>query len=417
MGCGSSRADRGSESWWMMAKILVTGGPVHTMLDAVKIITNRFKGGRMVALAEALAGKGHEVTFIGSRYGRTPRFAPILLEIHQGFADYRRLVKKHTPENDMVILGAAVANLMPFPPWDVTKKFPSHDYHEGAEIMVPFRVTPRVISEVKRTDPFTTLVGFKLLQGVSREELVRAAYTIVSEANAAFVIANDADNLDEKLIVTRERSVIPALDVTVGRPEQAFLESIGCPEILVDFLDQVARDEHYSTEWATQRSFLSMTELSSTIAEAEKRYWRVIADHRAIIENSGTAGDIVFGCVAVAVEDGGFVVSPRGKKALDESPVYVSEVDHEKLTVVSHGGKPSLNAPLLDWVFRHNPHIGGLLHHHGTGDGSQVYPYAPPGTVRDSQRQLDESIGRDVMVFEIEHHGVFRLLSREECNV
>ena len=31
-------------------KMLITGGPVHAYLDAVKIITNKFKGGLMAEL-------------------------------------------------------------------------------------------------------------------------------------------------------------------------------------------------------------------------------------------------------------------------------------------------------------------------------------------------------------------------------
>jgi len=399
----------------MMAKILVTGGPVHAHLDSVKVVTNRFKGGRMVALAEALREKGHFVTFIGSPYGKVPSLnLGMLVEVHQGFADYRQRVRENAPENDMVILGAAVANLIPIPPWDVTKKFPSHDYNEGDEIMVPFRVAPRVINEVKKANPRTTLVGFKLLQGVSKEELVRAAYTVNTEANAAFVIANDADDLSNKLIVTRERSVIPALDVTVGRPEKAYLESIGSPEILVDFLDQVARDEHYSTD--VHPGILGGVRCKKvrerTLNEALDRYDRLVERHRGIIEGTGTVGDMVFGCIAVAVEEGGFVISERGKSSIASSAVYVSKVDHNTRRVVSHGGKPSLNAPFIDWLLRNNPHMWGVLHHHGTGSSLPSYPYAPPGTVRDSQRSL-----ADEMEFEIAHHGTFKLLTKGECDV
>lgn len=42
-----------------MKKILITGGPVHANLDAVKIITNRFRGGRMVDLAIKLGERGY----------------------------------------------------------------------------------------------------------------------------------------------------------------------------------------------------------------------------------------------------------------------------------------------------------------------------------------------------------------------
>lgn len=47
-------------------KILVTGGPVHGYLDPVKIVTNRFRGGLMLALAEQLSEQ-HEVTYVCKR--------------------------------------------------------------------------------------------------------------------------------------------------------------------------------------------------------------------------------------------------------------------------------------------------------------------------------------------------------------
>lgn len=403
-----------------MAKILVTGGPVHTHLDSVKIITNRFKGGRMVALADALRDRGHFITFLGSPHGRLPLADPrvgMFIETHHGFADYRQQVREHAKDHDMVILGAAVANLMPFPPWDVSQKFPSHDYEEGAEIMVPFRVTPRVINEVKRVNPRTTLIGFKLLQGVKLSELIRAARLVSTESNASFVIANDADDLTTKYIVTRERSTIPALDITMGRPEEAYLKSIGAPQLLLaDFLDQVARDEHYTTE--VHSGILGGVRCRKvrerTLNEALDTYERLIQEHKQLIEKTGDAEGSVFGCIAVEVEGGGFVVSERGKRSLDDSPVYVSSVDHENRRVVSHGGKPSLNAPLLDNVLKATPDEGGVkavLHHHGWFANFQELDYAPPGTVRDSQRDLSFLASDKSGAFQISHHGVFQVIN------
>ena len=36
-------------------KILITGGPVHAKLDAVKFVTNRFKGGLIADLADNMS--------------------------------------------------------------------------------------------------------------------------------------------------------------------------------------------------------------------------------------------------------------------------------------------------------------------------------------------------------------------------
>ena len=117
-----------------MARILVTAGPVHAKLDAVKIVTNRFKGGRMAALASALAYRRHSVTCLTSRHViplNKVRHATLALATHDGFNDYMEKVERFAPEVDMAVLGAAVANLIPEPPWGADQKFPSHDYQEG----------------------------------------------------------------------------------------------------------------------------------------------------------------------------------------------------------------------------------------------------------------------------------------------
>jgi len=49
-------------------RFLVTGGPVHVHLDYVKIITNKFKGGRMEALCQGLFDLGHDVIYLTSRH-------------------------------------------------------------------------------------------------------------------------------------------------------------------------------------------------------------------------------------------------------------------------------------------------------------------------------------------------------------
>ncbi len=180
-----------------MARILITGGPVGAKLDAVKIVTNRFRGGRMAMLADMLWSQGHDVTYLTSKGAKVPK--KVKLTIHDGFIDYLEKVPRLSIKHDMVICGAAVANLIPEPPWDFTEKFPSHDYREGDLIHVPFRVAPRVINEVKKANPRCTLVGFKALTGVSDEELVRAATTVVRDARADVVVANDTNNLDRKL--------------------------------------------------------------------------------------------------------------------------------------------------------------------------------------------------------------------------
>lgn len=370
-----------------MAKILVTGGPVHAKLDSVKIVTNRFKGGRMAMLAKQLEQMGHEVTYLTSKHTLPPDKFRVPLATHDGFIDYMDRVRMLAPSYDAVILGAAVANLIPEPPWGTDKKFPSHDYAEGDKVMVPFRVAPRVINEVKRANPRCTLIGFKLLSSVGDDELTRAAYTVVKDAKADLVVANDAKNLDRKLLVTKERSVIEISD----------------NETFVRALSEMAQDEHYTTVWSSPSA--------PFIPDALDLYFATMqGEHGKHIESYGTVEGSVFGCVAVRVKGGGFLCSPRGKSTIHEDPVYVQKVHHRVRHVVigvtSHldneeNPKASLNAPLLDHIFESYPSIEVIVHTHQTDTGLSVLPYAHPGTVRDSLRKLlDED-------FEIEHHGTF----------
>ena len=200
-----------------MKNILITGGPVHCHIDAVKIITNNFKGGRMAQLADELLEKSWEkdeesegytakIIYLCPKGVAEPKRLGITVLYHDGYADYRDKILDLAPDMDAIIFGAAVANLIPEKPW--SGKFPSHNFKEGETIHIPFIVAPRIINMVKEVaKPSCHLFGFKLLKGVEHEELIDAAYEIVLAAKTTCVFANDRNDLDTKYAVTKERGV------------------------------------------------------------------------------------------------------------------------------------------------------------------------------------------------------------------
>jgi hypothetical protein len=98
------------------------------------------------------------------------------------------------------------------------------------------------------------------------------------------------------------------------------------------------------------------------------------------------------------------VTTGRGKRELD-SIAQVVCVNHGKRFVYTQGAeKASLNAPLLARLFE-NPHVDAILHCHHQVEGLPAHPYAPPGTVRDSERPNETS-------FNIEGHGCMLLLDK-----
>ena len=365
--------------------ILVTGGPVHAHLDAVKIITNKFRGGRMAEIADMLVAQGLEVTYLTAKGMSEPKRAKV--HYHTGYDNYRELVLESAYKYNAMLLGAAGVNLIPSDPWK--DKFPSHRYKEGEDIMIPFKIAPRIINQVKKLNPNIHLFGFKLLSGVPHDELIGAAYDVVMDSRADAVFANDATNLDEKFAVTKERSIIPMQT-----------------KEMVEFITESMKDEYFQTI-TTNPPF----ELDKYIAQAKEILSRY--PDRFPVQQGG----YVFGSIAVRIPEspGSFLTTSRGKKELEQF-TFVAGVDFEQAKVYAGPLKATLNAPLLSRIFTAYKDVTAIVHwHHKSLPVSvnplvwtpvPILPYAPPGTRRDCQRPIKE-LGSG---FEIEHHGCYELL-------
>ena len=57
--------------------------------------------------------------------------------------------------------------------------------------MVKLGLTPKVIKSIKECDPNIKLIGFKLLDGISKEKLLRVASNLREKNNADYIVAND----------------------------------------------------------------------------------------------------------------------------------------------------------------------------------------------------------------------------------
>ena len=58
-------------------------------------------------------------------------------------------------------------------------------------LIIVLKPTPKIISIIKNLSPSTYLVGFKLLDGVSKEELIEVAKRLRNKNNCNLVVAND----------------------------------------------------------------------------------------------------------------------------------------------------------------------------------------------------------------------------------
>ena len=183
-------------------------------------------------------------------------------------------------------------------------------------------------------------------------------------------------NKDNKeYVLTKEKSIIPIHNTK-------------------EFIDKYKNDIYYRTHIIDYDINININDL--------KLYYSYINKYRNELTNK-KYDKYLFGCIAIKT-DNGFITTIRGKEDLDEYTV-VTSVDHDKHIVTVNNKKATLNAPLLDNIFK-NKKIKVIVHLHEFDNKLPYYEYAFPGTVKDSFRNNNTS-------FNIRYHGLFYLFDNE----
>lgn len=137
-----------------------------------------------------------------------------------------------------------------------------------------------------------------------------------------------------------------------------------------------------------------------------KRYQSYIERYKTKLEKIKYGNKYLFGSVAVRLDRGGFITTVRGKNNLEDYTI-VKSVNHNENIVRVCNKKATLNAPLLDYLFR-NERVKVIVHiNHEFDNSLPYYDYAFPGTKRDCIRDNSKS-------FNIKHHGVIYLFDKDE---
>lgn len=81
-------------------------------------------------------------------------------------------------------------------------------------LVIVLKPTPKIISLIKKLSPKTFLVGFKLLDGVSKEELIDVAKKLRNKNNCDLVVANDLSTIRDgnhtAYIIDKEDNILEA---------------------------------------------------------------------------------------------------------------------------------------------------------------------------------------------------------------
>ena len=112
--------------------------------------------------------------------------------------EYCDWIREHALEFDAFIMAAAVANLMPSSPYE--DKFPSHLYKVGDKFPIEFEIAPRAIDIVKEVNPRCCLIGYKLFDAKTDEELIEIARHTLHDSKANIIFANTPEEAKTRKI-------------------------------------------------------------------------------------------------------------------------------------------------------------------------------------------------------------------------
>ena len=321
-----------------MKKVVISCGPIPARLDSVKFITNRFKGGLAFKTAEHLARETrYDLTVVKWKSTPMPDTDKVwwrsdnvhIVNVEDVF-DYYNWYEANAAKHNAFVMAAAVANLTPSHPFE--GKFPSHNYAVGEKLSIEFEIAPRAIDIIKKKNPRACLIGYKLFDATTDEELVDIARHTLADAKANIIFANtSAKAKTRKIAVMPDNTALPC----------SFDEHL---KLIVRAIDAA----YFRTEI-----------VPLTMAEENDPAIRNALVTVRMFEKTFTNG---FGTVAVPVPGyiNTFATTSRGHKG---EPVIIRDVDYEE-GIVYASGKATLNAPTLAGVCVQAPADTIVVHRH-----------------------------------------------------
>ena len=198
-----------------MEKIIITAGGTSERIDNVRKITNSSSGKLGMIIANHLLQENNDIIiyYICSKNSLRPTDKRVQVVEIDGTMDLKNtieglLTREHI---DYFIHSMAVSDYITDYVTtierikesvkkhdDIDEAFKNIEVIGGSKIssyednlVIVLKPTPKIISIIKNLSPSTYLVGFKLLDGVSKEELIEVAKRLRNKNNCDLVVAND----------------------------------------------------------------------------------------------------------------------------------------------------------------------------------------------------------------------------------
>ncbi len=208
-----------------MKKIVITAGGTSEKIDNVRKITNSSSGKLGMTIANHLLKQNDDLTiyYVCSKNSLRPNNERVNIVEIEGTIDLKNRIENLllNEKIDYFIHSMAVSDYMTDYVTslerikqsvknndDLDEAFSNIEIINGSKIssyednlVIVLKPTPKIISIIKDLSPSTYLVGFKLLDGVSKEELIDVAKKLRDKNKCDLVVANDLETIRSGLHV------------------------------------------------------------------------------------------------------------------------------------------------------------------------------------------------------------------------
>lgn len=176
-------------------RLLITAGPTHEPIDAVRFLGNRSSGRLGVALADAAAARGWQVMLLLGPSPLSPRNTRVQVRRFRSAADLQALLSAEFPRSEVLVMAAAVADYRP-----IAGSGAEHSKLRRSEgrLTLELESTPDLLAACAASRrPGQTLIGFAL---EPRERLMQSAQQKLERKGLDAIVANPLETMDASTI-------------------------------------------------------------------------------------------------------------------------------------------------------------------------------------------------------------------------
>lgn len=186
-------------------RILITAGGTSEAIDDVRVITNRSTGKTSAALADALIESGFKVSFLHSKNSAQPQFE-CEKQSFESFQDLENSLKHQlsTQTFNFIIHAAAVSDYS-------VDSFDGKINSDANEITLRLKKNPKLIEQMKKLSPQSTLIAFKLTSKADESTIEKKVVNLFENSKCDYVVQNDWSNIAANQHTFRFYERTPAL--------------------------------------------------------------------------------------------------------------------------------------------------------------------------------------------------------------